>query len=35
MESTFSVVDTGVVSGVDRSDQMLFYYTFARKTVKW
>jgi hypothetical protein len=31
LESTFSVVDTGV----DRSDQMLFYYTFAWKTVKW
>jgi hypothetical protein len=35
LESTFSVVDTGVVTGVDRSDQMLSYYTFARKTVKW
>jgi hypothetical protein len=35
LESTFSVVDTGVVTGVDRSDQMLSYYTFACKTVKW
>jgi maltodextrin utilization protein YvdJ len=24
-----------VVTGVDRSDQMLSYYTFARKIVKW
>jgi hypothetical protein len=24
-----------MVTGVDRSDQMLSYYTFARKTVKW
>jgi hypothetical protein len=34
LESTFSVVDIGVVTGVDRSDQMLSYFTFARKTVK-
>jgi hypothetical protein len=31
LESTFSVVNTGV----DRSHQMLSYYIFARKTVKW
>jgi hypothetical protein len=35
LESTFSVVDIGVVTGVDRSDQTLSCYTFARKTVKW
>jgi hypothetical protein len=31
----FSVVDIGVVTGVDRSDHMFSYYTFARKTVTW
>jgi hypothetical protein len=34
LEPTFSVVDTDV-TGVDRSDQMLSYYTFVRKAVKW
>jgi hypothetical protein len=29
------VLLTLVVTGVDRSDHMLSYYTFARKTVKW
>jgi hypothetical protein len=35
LESIFSVDDTGVVTGVNRSEQMMSYYTFTRKTGKW